>query len=126
MRRKHRSPRAGLPIRLDLDQAVRGAPELEVLRWPSGRWLNCAHFVQLDNTPRACPPLSLDSPVKWFVVSGEELIRDTYECGGASVISTVRSCISHTTSSRTVNQALDLPSDTATMVYVCLGSRSGC
>jgi len=41
----------------------------------------------------------------------------------AGGISTVRICISHTTSSRTVNQALDLPSDTATVVYVSLVSR---
>lgn len=122
MRRKH-SMRASFPNRLDLNQAARGAIELG--RSPaaavvSGGWMNCAHLVQLNNTPRTCPPLSLDSPVKWFVVSGEELTRDAYDCG-ASVV--VRSCITHTTTSRTVDQALDLPSDTATVIYVSLVSR---
>ena len=44
----------------------------------------------------------------------------------ATGISIVRGCISHTTLSRTVNQALDLPSDTATVVYMSPVSRGGC
>ena len=45
--------------------------------------------------------------------------------GSASGISTVRCCVSHTALSCTIYQALDLPSDTATVVYVSLVSRGG-
>ena len=115
---KHLSPRAGLPIRLG--QAARSPA---VALRPLGEL--CPSPAARQYSPRVPSPQPR-LPCKMVCNVWGGAYPRHLRVRSANGISTARSCIIHTTLSRTVNQALDLLSDTAAVVYVSLVSRGGC